>query len=392
MKKGLISIGIILGIVSILVLCYFKFRFKLEITLVNNITIPFGKEVNLKDYIIESNGNFIDTLYTPYELGVQKVKMEYYDKYNKRREYNFDVNIIDDENPIILSNASISTYKGEEINLLKNVICADYASNDIKCEVEGDYDFNEIGEYKLKYVATDPYDNKTYKDFILYVKEKPKYTPKPVETEPNYIYFSDVLEEHKNENTLVGIDISRFNGDINFEEVRDAGCEFVIIRLGWFIDNELGLDYKYKEYIEAAHDAGLKIGLYFYSEATTIEDVEKTVDFIINNIPYKIDMPIAYDWEDFNDYNSYNISLYNFNNLAHTFINMINENGYKGILYGSKYYLLNIWDVKDYPVWLAQYYDYVTYEGDYDMWQITENGKIDGIEGTVDIDIYYLNK
>ena len=62
------------------------------------------------------------------------------------------------------------------------------------------------------------------------------------------------------------------------------------------------------------------------------------------------------------------------------------------MLYASKYYLVNMWRASVYPVWVAQYYDYVTYEGDYIMWQITDRAKIDGITSGVDVDIYYLNR
>ena len=102
-------------------------------------------------------------------------------------------------------------------------------------------------------------------------------------------------------------------------------------------------------------------------------------------------MPIAYDWEDFNDYNSYKLSLYNFNKLSYLFMDQIKEYGYSPILYGSKYYMTNFWNPKEYDVWLAQYYKEVTYEGKYKMWQITEDGKIDGINRNVDINIYYNN-
>ena len=101
-------------------------------------------------------------------------------------------------------------------------------------------------------------------------------------------------------------------------------------------------------------------------------------------------MPIAYDWEDFRNYNSYKLSIYEFNNLAYRFMDGIKNLGYNTSLYGSKSYLSNLWIPNDYSVWVAQYYKEVTYTGNYDMWQLTEDGKIDGIAGTVDIDVFYL--
>ena len=391
MKKFLIIISSILVILVIGVLCYFKFRFKLEVTLSDNLNAIFGEEVNLKEYIVSSNGIFEDKVITFYELGTKEVTISYLDKYNRRREYSFNINVIDKDMPFILASSSLTTYVNEEINLLKGVICADYSSSEVECAVEGEYDISKVGKYYLKYKATDTGDNVVTKDFTLNVIEKPKYTPRVTPTEPNYIYFNDILSTYKNDNTKVGIDVSRFQGDIDFNKIKEAGADFVIIRLGWFIDSEAGLDYNYEKYIEDAYNAGLDIGLYIYSEARTLEEIDTIVNFIKDNIKHEIKMPIAYDWEDFKNYNSYKLSIYEFNNLAYRFMDGIKNIGYDAILYGSKSYLTTMWIPEDYPVWLAQYYKEVTYTKPYKMWQLTEDGKIDGIKGTVDIDIYYIN-
>ena len=391
MKKIIIAISSVL-LVFLGIFLYFKLRFKLEITLEEKREIPFDVSFNLKDFIVESNGIFDDKIESFDKLGNQNVTLTYKDKYNKERTYSFDVNIIDNEKPIILANASVTAYVGEDANLLKNVICADYASDNVRCEVEGNYDINTLGNYNLKYVATDESGNIEYQDFVLKVIERPKESKKSdKKADENYVYFSDILNNYKTDNTLVGLDVSRFQGDIDFNKVRDAGADFVIIRLGWFVDSEIGLDYNYEKYIKDAYEAGLKIGLYFYSEARTEDEITKITKFIKDNINYPIDMPIAYDWEDFNDYNSYKLSLYNFNKLSYLFMDQIKEYGYSPILYGSKYYMTNFWNPKEYDVWLAQYYKEVTYEGKYKMWQITEDGKIDGINRNVDINIYYNN-
>ncbi|MBR1377235.1 MAG: hypothetical protein IJ565_05470 [Bacilli bacterium] len=389
-KKGIIIALLAILLVGVGISLYFIYRFKLEVTLTDNLNVEFGQEFNLKDLIVESNGSFEDKYVTFYELGEKEVTLSYLDTYDKERSYTIKVNVVDETDPIILSNASVTGYIGEEINLLNGVICADYVSNYVECIVEGDYDINTLGSYALKYVATDESGNSASKDFVYNVIEKPK-TTYSYPTTPNYIQFEEIYSAHKTDKTLVGIDVSRYQGNIDFEKIKNAGADFVIIRLGWHVDGEFGLDAKYEENIEKAHNAGLKIGLYFYSEASTQEDIDNTVDFIVDNIKYDIDLPIAYDWEDFKNYNSYHISLYEFNNLAYRFMDKLNEKGYDSILYGSKYYLTNLWNASTYPVWLAQYYTEVTYEGDYKMWQITDNGKIDGITYGVDVDILYLD-
>lgn len=391
MKKTFIIIDTFLLLVIIGTLCYFKFRFKLEVTLKDNLSIGFGEKVNLKDFIVTSNAEFLDKEVEYYEIGEEKVTLEYIDKYKKKKEFTFNINVIDKTNPIILASDTKYAYVSEETNLLKNVICADYESSEVTCEVKGEYDLTKLGTYNLTYVARDESLNETTKSFKLNVIKRPTGGSSSNIIGVEYTPFTELYEAYKKDNTRIGIDVSRFQGDIDFEKVRDDGCEFVIIRLGWDVDGELGLDYNYEKYIDAASKAGLDIGLYFYSEAKSMEDIYKETEFIKNNIKHEIKLPIAYDWEDFNDYNSYKVSLYEFNKMAKTFISELEKSGYSSILYGSKYYLTNIWNFKDVPVWLAQYYDEVTYDGKYKMWQITDSGSISGIKRGVDVDILYLD-
>lgn len=86
------------------------------------------------------------------------------------------------------------------------------------------------------------------------------------------------------------------------------------------------------------------------------------------------------------------MNLYEFNQMALTFKETIEQRGYKSILYGSKNYLENIWNPLLHDIWLAHYTDKTTYNGDYMLWQLTSSGKVEGIKGNVDIDIMYLKR
>ena len=106
----------------------------------------------------------------------------------------------------------------------------------------------------------------------------------------------------------------------------------------------------------------------------------------------KLELPIVFDWENFNKWNEYKLSFHDINSIADTFIDTVMKSGYKGMLYSSKFYLENIWENKnDYPVWLAHYTDETNYTGKYKIWQMCNDGVIDGINGDVDIDIMYLD-
>ena len=135
----------------------------------------------------------------------------------------------------------------------------------------------------------------------------------------------------------------------------------------------------------------LNVGVYFYSYADSNEEAKKQAEWIVKTLNgRKLDLPIVYDWESFSSFNSYNLSSHSFNEVANTFFNIIVENNYEPMLYGSKNYLEKIWDTDiPYKIWLAHYTNKTNYEGNYYIWQMCSDGKIDGINGYVDIDILY---
>ena len=106
----------------------------------------------------------------------------------------------------------------------------------------------------------------------------------------------------------------------------------------------------------------------------------------------ELDLPVVFDWENWSKWQEYKLSFHDINEIADTFMKTIEKAGYKGMLYSSKFYLENIWENKnDYPVWLAHYTNETNYKGKYKIWQMCNDGVIDGINGDVDIDIMYLD-
>ena len=200
--------------------------------------------------------------------------------------------------------------------------------------------------------------------------------------------------KYKNDNTSIGIDVSRWQGNVDFNKVKAAGIEFVIMRIGVIDEGIYYVDSKYEEYLKKAKDAGLKIGVYVYTKAATKEEAERCAKWVLDKLNgLKLDLPIAYDWEDWANYNSYGVSLHTFSNAYLAFEKMINDAGYDSMLYSSKYYLENVWlYLNNSNVWLAHYVDQTDYNGKYMLWQMTSSAKISGItDNTVDIDILYKN-
>ena len=252
---------------------------------------------------------------------------------------------------------------------------------------------NEAGTYPLVFKATDNSGNVTEKEFNLIVRE-PKSSGTSSGSVSTKTLFSEVVDAHKNENTEIGIDISKWQGDVDFNALKEAGVEFVIIRVGTSsgINGENLVDSKFEQNIKGANETGIPVGVYFYSYANSEDRAISDALWVLEQIKdYKVDLPIAFDWENWSFYNEFNLSFFGLSNMADSFVKTVRDAGYEGMLYSSKNYLEDIWFKGDYPVWLAHYTTKTNYEGDYEFWQLCNNGRVAGINGDVDINIRYLD-
>ncbi|MDE6088022.1 MAG: glycoside hydrolase family 25, partial [Oscillospiraceae bacterium] len=173
--------------------------------------------------------------------------------------------------------------------------------------------------------------------------------------------------------------------------VKQAGCEFVLLRIGASYGNPPQMDEYYLYNIDSAKQAGLQVGVYFYTTDTTEEQIRADVAWIVENLDDReLDFPIVFDWEDFQNFQKYGISFYDLNRLYQVFSEELSQSGYDAMLYGSKNYLENVWGMpSDYPVWLAHYTTQTNYPGSYQFWQRTDAGIIPVIAVPVDFDIFY---
>ena len=324
------------------------------------------------------------------ELGTYKYTINY--KY-KKRSYKLDVEyqVVDSTPPVIIKRANNVTVKvNSSSNLCSNITYGDNYDPKPKCEISGTYNLSKTGTYDLEYVITDSSNNEYRKDFKLNVVN---YISNTTSSNPEYLYINDIMK-YKNENTSIGIDVSKWQGNVDFNKVKNAGIEFVIMRIGYQsgVNEGFNVDPKFDTYIKQAKTAGLKIGVYVYTNAINKEDGIKTAKFVLDKLKgEKLDLPIAYDWENWGHFNDYGISLHTLSSGYLAFEKEIKDNGYEAMLYSSKYYLENVWlDFEKSNIWLAHYIDQTDYQGDYMLWQMTSSAKIPGItENTVDIDILY---
>ena len=399
MKKKVIAILILIIGITILII-YLNNRVVDDnsgFTLKENLKTEIYTKANINDYIKNIEGKIIEKpQINTKKLGKQEISFIYLNKDNKKRRGTIEIEIVDTEKPLVWLSNNYNTKIGEEINLKDKIICIDNYDKNPSCEIKGEYDINKEGIYPLTYKAIDSSGNKFEKEFTLTVytpvtTSENENTSQP-QIEPKYTDFQEVIKNYKDENNEIGIDVSKWQGDIDFKKVKNAGATFVMIRVGSQngVKGDYVLDPYFKQNIENALKNDLKVGIYFYSYADSEKEATKQANWVIKQIKeYDINLPVVFDFESFDILNDMELSIYGLNEIAHSFINTLEEKGYNGMLYGSKNYLISLWKYHTNPVWLAHYTDNTNYEGKYFMWQMCNDGKIDGVEGYVDIDILY---
>lgn len=367
-----------------------------KIVLNDNLVFEYASKVRLYDIVKVDDGKITsdNLLLDTYNLGKNKIIVNY-KTYNNREKYQvIEYEVVDTTKPLVLISSSYSTTKGNNINLVNKALCADNYDKRPDCRIEGNYDVNKVGTYNLKYVATDSSNNKTSKSFKLIVKEKSKgNTTSNASTPKKNFNIKDAIKKFKNENTMIGVDVSTWQDTVDWEKAKNDGVEFAMIRIGFGHNkkNQIVMDNQYKNNIVNAKKAGIPVGVYFFSYAKSVEEAKEQAKYIIDVLDGEtLELPIAFDWENWSKFNSYNISLTDINLIADAFINEVTKHGYQGTLYSSKYYLENIWNVGSKDTWLAHYTsEKSSYSKPYTMWQFSSRGKVNGINGVVDLNVLY---
>lgn len=267
--------------------------------------------------------------------------------------------------------------------------------------VETPVDTTKPGVYETALLVTDANGNQARKSLTVRVvtgEETPTPTPEgvtPTPTpvpEPKNLDFYEFKSRYDGDIEF-GIDVSKWQGDVDYGMIKQEGCSFVIIKAGTYYKGEFVFDAKYEQNLANAKAAGLKVGLYYYTPVTSEEVVRDCVDKICESLNgMELELPIAYDMEQWKRFQQYGINLQDLNGLFYAFCEECGKYGYEGMLYNSKNKLETVWDAKDHPVWLAHYTRETSYEGEYMLWQVSNVGRIPGISGDVDLNILYNKK
>ena len=198
------------------------------------------------------------------------------------------------------------------------------------------------------------------------------------------------------ETVLPGIDVSSWQGSIKWDQVAASGVEFVIIRGGYrgTSTGALGRDAQFYTYIKGAKEAGLKVGVYIYSQAITEAEGIAEANFLLDLVEdYEIDLPLVLDFEYFNTsgrlYNA-KLTRREATDICLAFCETVEAAGYDSMVYANASMLSdNLYRDEIDRVWLAHYTTKTGYSGEYEYWQCSQYGSVSGVAGNVDLDFWF---
>lgn len=218
--------------------------------------------------------------------------------------------------------------------------------------------------------------------------------------------FGPARVTKETEATVLGIDVAKYQGTIDWQKLKESGVAFAMIRVGYrsMADGIIQEDSNGRYNLQEAAKAEIPVGVYFFSTAMTEEEAEEEARWVADFIaPYPVTYPVAYDCEKFRDPDSrqYGMSEKERTDAALAFLKTIERRGYEGMFYASKNEIDAQWELhrieNDYKIWVAQYpaepypaTQESSYEGDHHMWQYSESGAMPGISQPVDLNIAYF--
>ncbi len=205
-----------------------------------------------------------------------------------------------------------------------------------------------------------------------------------------------VSYEQEGRQACAGIDVSFYQGEIDWAAVAADGVEFAIIRLGYrgYTQGGLNLDSRYEENIQGALDAGLDVGIYFFSQAVSEEEAAAEADFILKNLDgygaESIKYPVVFDWEPITpgkEARTDGMDGETLTRCAAAFCRRVREAGYTPAVYFNQdmgYLTYDLAQLTEFSFWLAEYDEKPDFYYGFDMWQYTHTGTVEGIQGSVD--------
>lgn len=347
-------------------------------------------DLTLNDFITDKNVELKegDALLNTSDTGEYEVDIKYIyngNEFSKKLNY-----IVEDTTPPLLLNSGWTPYHkaGKAFDLNDYVGFVDNYDRNVSLTYTGDIDPAAVGDYPLHAAAYDSSGNVTEWDVTISVVET---VPVPPDDRTR-VPFADFAAQYGGEGRRLGLDISAWQTNVDFDALIGAGCDFVIMRAGYCYGDPKTDDYFYQN-LERARASGMDYSVYFYFTDNSEEEVREHARWIAEQLGGEpTSLPIGFDWEEFGNFQKYGMNINDINNLYAAFRDEMSKYGYETMLYSSRNFLRDVWYEKTKalgPVWLAHYVDETNYDGDYFIWQQSSCGRIDGIAGDVDMNILY---
>ena len=201
----------------------------------------------------------------------------------------------------------------------------------------------------------------------------------------------------KKEKTAIGVDVSRYQGNIDWKKLKAAGVDYVIIRAafrGTAMSGTLVKDANVEKNYAGAKAAGLKVGFYLFSQANSVEEAEAEARFLLDIVKdWEVDLPLACDWEYFSQLETprvHGMTTEQITACIKAFCDVIESEGYYPMAHLRNNIQVNVEELASFGLWYADYTDHLSTPYRVDMWQYSEKGRVSGISGNVDLNVLFL--
>ena len=301
----------------------------------------------------------------------------------------------DDMDSSVIQNDSSVSDKLSSADSSEEVVFSDISEESVT-EEQPESEAEELAEYVFEGDTIPCSENDP--SYHKFVNNQPRL--RSVWGSGNLVHQSRFSEHEK----IYGIDVSYYQNTIDWNKVKASGIEYAIIRVGYrgYGNGKLVLDDNFSSYIKGAKAAGLDVGVYFYTQAINTAEAKEEAEFVLKYIKgYELEMPVYFDIEGV-DYDTGRLDAANLSKAQKTalctaFSDTVKKAGYEAGIYANMSWLTYEIDGetlgKTYPIWLAHYTTNTNYTGDFNMWQYTGTGNVNGVGSTyVDMNVLYREK
>lgn len=291
-----------------------------------------------------------------------------------------------------------NNYKKDSVSVDEALAAEDEPEEEEDPATDGKHTLITYDNGKEEWVDINPYVDKNEYDFNNLTYQKP--------------FMKYYVNNHKE--SFVGVDISKTDEYVDFYKLKSAGVDYVMIRLGQrgYFSGELTLDDRFEDNFKRAYEAGMPVGIYFYSQAISIEEAQDEADFVLTTISLNsvsdngaydpdgaksnIKYPIVFYMEDIkgDDARTDDLTQMARTNIAIAFMDYVKDAGYSPMLYGNKEWLIKKYSfatLDGYDIWYDEEVDTPTFPYRFHMWRYTNHGEVNGIIGDAKLSISFID-